>query len=80
MAERVHKRKRSLEDSIVNLSKMRMALNCLETLKEELDGIEETQAEIKEIWQHVRTLEVILQGAKKQVYLLPIPRTIGNSY
>ncbi|KAG9309681.1 hypothetical protein JVU11DRAFT_10353 [Chiua virens] len=65
MAGKSHKRKRSLQDSPVDLSKMRMALNCLESLKEELDGIEETRAEITEIWEHVRVLEAILQGAKK---------------
>ncbi|KAF8071973.1 hypothetical protein FPV67DRAFT_1560692 [Lyophyllum atratum] len=65
MSERTHKRKRSLQDSTVDLSKMRMALNRLEALKEELDGIEETEEELHNISDHVLALENILKGAKK---------------
>jgi hypothetical protein len=46
MSERTHKRKRSLQDSIVDLSKIRMALTRLAALKDELDGIEETEDEL----------------------------------
>lgn len=67
MSERGHKRKRSLQDSPVDLSKMRMALNRLEALKEELDGIEETEEELHTISDHVLALENILKGAKKPV-------------
>ena len=70
MSERGHKRKRSLQDSPVDLSKMRMALNRLEALKEELDGIEETEEELHTILEHVVTLENILKGAKKRVSYL----------
>jgi len=63
--ERTHKRKRSLQDSTVDLSKMRMALNRLESLKEELYGIEETEEELQTITDHVLALENILKGAKK---------------
>ncbi|KIJ42161.1 hypothetical protein M422DRAFT_60388 [Sphaerobolus stellatus SS14] len=66
MSERGHKRKRSLQDSSVDLSKMRMALNRLEALKEELDGIEETEEELQTISDHVLALETILKGAKNQ--------------
>ncbi|KAF8965485.1 hypothetical protein BDZ97DRAFT_1658993 [Flammula alnicola] len=71
MSQRGHKRKRSLQDSEspVDLSKMRMALNRLEALKEELDGIEETEEELRTISDHVLALENILKGAKKPVYL-----------
>jgi hypothetical protein len=44
---------------------MRMALNRLEALKEELDGIEETEEELHTILDHVLALENILKGAKK---------------
>jgi hypothetical protein len=70
MSERTQKRKRSLQDSTVDLSKMRMALNRLETLKEELDGIEEMEEELHTISEHVLALESILQGAKKPVCYL----------
>jgi len=67
MSERGHKRKRSLQDLPVDLSKMRMTLNRLEALKEELDGIEETEEELHTISDHVFALENILKGAKKPV-------------
>jgi hypothetical protein len=67
MPERGHKCKRSLQDSPVNLLKMRMALNHLKALKEELDGIEETEEELHTISDHVVALENILKGAKKTV-------------
>lgn len=67
MSERPRKRKRSLQDSTVDMSKIRMALNHLETLKEELDGIEETEEELRAISKHVTALEDILKGAKKLV-------------
>ncbi|SRR6266550_4845511 len=68
MPERTHKRKRSLQDSTVDLSKMRMAVNRLEALKEELDGIEETEEELRTISEHVTALEdILVKGAKKLV-------------
>lgn len=67
MSESAHKRNRSLQDSTVDLSKMRMALYHLDALKAELDGIEETEEELKSITEHVLALEGILKGAKKQV-------------
>ncbi|EED77110.1 predicted protein [Postia placenta Mad-698-R] len=65
MSECSHKHKRSLQDSPVDLSKIIMALNRLDVLKSELDGIQETQAELDSITKHVSALEVILRGAKK---------------
>ncbi|TFY76544.1 hypothetical protein EWM64_g7469 [Hericium alpestre] len=62
---RVHKRKRSLQDSPVDLTKMRMAMNRLGALKEELEGIEETEGELKALMLHVDALEAILGTAKK---------------
>jgi hypothetical protein len=67
MSESGHKRKRSLQDSPVDLLKMRMALSRLEALKEELDGIQETEEELKTISAHVLALENILKSAKKPV-------------
>ena len=67
LMERTHKRKRSLQDSPVDLSKMRMALHRLESLKEELSGIEETEEELQTITDHVLALEIILRSAKKPV-------------
>ena len=69
MSERIHKRKRSLQDSTV-LLKMRMALNRLDTLKGELDGIEETEAEELHISEHFLALENTLKDAKKPVCYL----------
>lgn len=67
MSERGHKRKRSLQDSPIDVSKMRMALNRLDALKAELDGIQETEEELDGISKHVLALEDILKGAKKPV-------------
>ena len=67
MSERTHKRKRSLQDSPVDLSKMRMALHRLEALRAELDDIEETKEELDGISKHILALEKILKGAKKPV-------------
>ncbi|KAH8993221.1 hypothetical protein EDB86DRAFT_3064853 [Lactarius hatsudake] len=61
MSEPTLKRKRSLKDST-------KALNCLDDLKEELDGFEETQEETRVISEHVRKLKDILEGAKKPAY------------
>jgi len=66
LMERTHKRKRSLQDSTVDLSKVRMALNCLESLKEELNRIEETEEELQTITDNVHALEDILRSAAKK--------------
>jgi hypothetical protein len=76
MSERTHKRKRSLQDSTVDLSKMRMALNRLEALKEELDGIEETEEELRTISEHFTALEDILKGAKKPVCCISLTLSV----
>lgn len=65
MSGRGHKRKRSLQDSPVDLSKMRMALQSLDALKAELDSIQETEGELDVIFKHVEVLEDILKSAKK---------------
>ena len=67
MSERGHKRKRSLQDSPIDVSKMRMALNRLDALKAELDGIQETEEELDGISKHDLALEDILTGAMKPV-------------
>ncbi|GBE86761.1 hypothetical protein BKA93DRAFT_343182 [Sparassis latifolia] len=60
-----HKRKRSLQDTPVDLSKMRMARQRLAALKEELADIQETEDELAALMEHVNALEVILNAAKK---------------
>ena len=65
----MHNRKRSLQDTPVDLSKMGMALNHLIALKEELDGIEETEKEMDSVMEHVHALEEILSRAKKPVHV-----------
>jgi len=66
--ERTHKRKCSLRDPTIDLSKMRMVLHHLESLKEKLRGIEETEEELQAITDHVLALEnILVSGAKKPV-------------
>jgi hypothetical protein len=70
MLEHSHKCKRSLQDSPVNLFKIRTALNCLKALEEELDGIQETEEELDTILDQVFALEDILKDAKKPVHCI----------
>ena len=62
-----HKRKRSLQDSPVDLTKMKMAMQRVQALREELAGIEETEGEMEALMTHVNSLEEILCSAKKPV-------------
>jgi hypothetical protein len=64
---RNHKRKRSLQNSPVDLTKMKMAMQRVRALKEELAGIEETEGEVEALMTHVNSLEDILRSAKKPV-------------
>ncbi|KAF9443433.1 hypothetical protein P691DRAFT_808967 [Macrolepiota fuliginosa MF-IS2] len=61
----IHKRKRSIQDSPVDISKTRQASIHLAALKEELEGIQETEAEMNAITQHMGALEDILSKAAK---------------
>ena len=71
-----HKCKRRLQDTHVDLMKMKMALHQLNELKEELDGIEETEDEMTSIMEHLDALHEILNNAKKPVsYAVPLART-----
>jgi hypothetical protein len=67
MSGKRHNRKRSIQDTPVDLSKMKMALKYLSSLKEELDGIQETEGEMEAVMQHVHALQKILETAKKPV-------------
>ncbi|KAF8630468.1 hypothetical protein AX17_005409 [Amanita inopinata Kibby_2008] len=60
-----HKRKRSIQDTPVDLTKMQLARYRLSALQEELSGIEETEAEMEEIMKHVDALQGILGNTKK---------------
>lgn len=62
-----HKRKRSIQDTPVDLTKMQLARQRLSALQEELSGIEETETEMEEIMKHVDALQGILGSAKKLV-------------
>jgi hypothetical protein len=67
MSAKGHKRKRSIHDTPVDLSKMKMAISHLASLKEELDGIQETEVEMESVMEHVHALQKILESAKKPV-------------
>jgi hypothetical protein len=62
-----HKRKRSLQDMPVDLTKMQLAKQRLQALQEELSGIEETTDEMGQIMVHVDALQDILKTTKKLV-------------
>ena len=59
-----------LLDPPLDLTKMHIARQRLNALKEELNGMEENGAEIDEIMKHVDALQGIL-GSSKLSYLLP---------
>ncbi|KAK7050481.1 hypothetical protein R3P38DRAFT_3173891 [Favolaschia claudopus] len=62
----VYKRKRSLQDTPVNLSLMQQARECLVALQEELHGVEETAEEITVIMTQFNALQRILATAEKR--------------
>jgi uncharacterized membrane-anchored protein len=62
-----HKRKCSIHDNPVDVSKMKTATKYLQTLRTELEGIQETEAEMGTIMKHIGILEQILDNAKKPV-------------
>ncbi|KAJ7470162.1 hypothetical protein B0H11DRAFT_1812624 [Mycena galericulata] len=66
MSTQGHKRKRSLQDSPVDLTLMQKARKCLVALQEELDGVVETTNEITAIMTQVDALQAILGTAKKR--------------
>ena len=79
MASKGHKRKHSIQDTPVDLSKMKMAMNHLVSLKEELDGIQETEGEMDAVMEHVHALEKILENAKKPVCKAISPTDTSSS-
>jgi hypothetical protein len=62
-----HKRKRSIHDTPVDLTKMQLARQRLSALQEELRGIEETEAEMAEIMIHVNALQGILGSTAREL-------------
>jgi hypothetical protein len=65
IATKGHKRKRSIKDTPLDLSKMKIAMKHLVSLKELLDGIQETEAEMEARMERIQALENILENAKK---------------
>lgn len=66
--QKSHKRKRSIQDTPVDPTKMQLARRRLSALQEEsVSGIEETKTEMEEIMKHVDALQGILGSAKKLV-------------
>ncbi|KAJ7731424.1 hypothetical protein DFH07DRAFT_755635 [Mycena maculata] len=72
MSTQGHKRKRSLQDSPVDLTLMQQARKCLVALQEELDGVVETTSEITAIMTQVDALQAILGTAKKPTDLMNV--------
>lgn len=56
-----HKRKRSLQEVNLDISKMTLALQHMRALKDDLGEVEETEDVISSIMQHICKLEDILQ-------------------
>ena len=62
-----HKRSRSLQDSPVDISKMRKLTSSLEDLQDELHRIAETEEELAVVMEHVEKLHRILKESKRVV-------------
>jgi hypothetical protein len=60
------RRKRSIPDT-PDLSKMKLAMNCLNSLKEELAEIQETGVEMDAVISHGHAGQAIFETAKKPV-------------
>ena len=67
MSMKGHKRKRSINDTPIDLTKMQTARQRLLALQEESEGIEETELEMAKIMCHVDALQDILGSSKKLV-------------
>ncbi|KAJ8455199.1 hypothetical protein ONZ51_g12578 [Trametes cubensis] len=65
MSEKSHKRKRSIQDTPVDLTKMQLAKRHLVALQEELAGVQETEETMEEAMRLVDALASILGTAKK---------------
>ncbi|KAF8171228.1 hypothetical protein K438DRAFT_1613143 [Mycena galopus ATCC 62051] len=65
MSTQGHKRKRSLQDSPVDLARIQQARKCLVALQEELDSVVETTTAITVLSTQVDSLQAILGRAKK---------------
>ncbi|KAF8189256.1 hypothetical protein K438DRAFT_1676943 [Mycena galopus ATCC 62051] len=63
-----HKRKRSLDDDPVDVSKLHRLKQHMALLREELEGIEETEGELDTVMKHIGNLETILADVKKPRY------------
>jgi hypothetical protein len=74
-----HKRKRSLHDVPVDLTKMHLAQQRLRALQEELGGIEETTDEMEQIMTHVDALQDILHTTKKLVRGVSTSRSLPDT-
>ena len=70
MSEKSHKRKRSIQDTPVDLTKMQLARQQLTALQQELAGIQETEKEMEELMTHLDALQEILGTAKKRVNIV----------
>lgn len=61
------KRKRSLYECLVDLTKTQAARKCLLALQEELNGIQETELEMEGTMKKFDALDAILGSRKKLV-------------
>ena len=67
MSEKSHKRKRSIQDTPVDLTKMQLAKHRLVALQEELAGVQETEGAMEEVMRHVDALVSILGTGEELV-------------
>ena len=75
MSEKSHKRKRSIQDTPVDLTKMQLAKHRLVALQEELAGVQETEGAMEEVMRHVDALVSILGTGEELVSVVLVSST-----
>lgn len=74
-----HKRKKSLQDTVVDLNKITHAIEQLSALTDELDNIEETEDDMLIIKEHINKLKKILAITETAVRISPLTICIQNA-
>ena len=74
-----HKRKHSLQDIPVDLTKIQEAKEKLKALQEQISDIDETSDEMRQIMMHFNVLEGLLSTAKETVCDVSIPLAVPDS-
>jgi hypothetical protein len=68
-----HKRKRTIEEAVVDFATYKRAKDVMEALRQQLGDIEETEGDISGVMSHLDALGDILSRARQRVRILVVP-------